>query len=74
MTNINKDISYLNLDNKIISILRDNSINKVFDLWILKRNDLKKIGLTDAMITQIIIKLELIGLDLGKKNNYHDEI
>ena len=45
-----------NIDNNIIN-----------DLWKLNRHELKQLGLTDQQINQIIIRLQLIGLDLNKK-------
>ena len=42
-------------------------INKSNDLWCLNRKKLKEYGVVDADIKQIIIKLQLIGLDLNKK-------
>lgn len=37
------------------------------EIWILKRKDLKDIGLTDKEIKSIVISLQLEGLDLNKK-------
>lgn len=66
---LDQDISYLNLNPKIINILKDNDILSVYDLWIQNRKNLKKINLNDQEIKEIIIKLELHGIDLNKKNN-----
>lgn len=64
---LNKKVEVTNLNNKIIKILKDNNINTVYDLWNLARKDLKKMGLNDADINTVIIKLQLMGLDLNKK-------
>lgn len=64
---LDKVIEELNLDKKIIDILKENNINLIKDIWILKRQDLKQINLSDSDINQITIKLQLYGLDLNKK-------
>ena len=64
---LNSDINVLGLDNKIIEKLRDNKVNLVNELWVLGRKDLKDLSLSDAEINQIIIKLQLNGVDLNKK-------
>lgn len=66
---LDQDISYLNLNPKIINILKGNDILSVYDLWIQNRKNLKKINLNDQEIKEIIIKLELHGIDLNKKTN-----
>ena len=52
---LDQDISYLNLNPKIINILKDNDILSVYDLWIQNRKNLKKINLNDQDIKEIII-------------------
>ena len=64
---LEKEIEELNLDSKITKILKENNIIFIKDVWILKRQDLKKMSLTDSDITQVSIKLQLYGLDLNKK-------
>ena len=64
---LDEDISYLKLNAKIIDILKSHNILKIHDLWILNRKTLKSFDLTDSDIKQIIIKLELLGIDLNKK-------
>ena len=64
---LDKDISYLKLNNDINNIFKDNNILKIEDLWIKNRTYLRSLGLSDNEIKQIIIKLELIGLDLNKR-------
>lgn len=66
---LDKDITYLNLSTNISCILKDNNINKVSDLWINSRKNLKNMGMNDSEIKEIIIKLELNGLDLNKRVN-----
>ena len=66
---LNKEINYLNLNPRIITILNNNDIIKVQDLWVQNRKKLKSFSLTDPEIKEIIIKLELHGMDLNKKTN-----
>lgn len=68
---LNQDISRLDLESSLIVKLKDNNINTIHDLWRLKRTDLKKIGLNDNEINQIMIKLQLQGIDLNKKIYKH---
>ena len=62
-----KPITNLGINNEIITKLTIHNIINIKDLWQLKRNDLKKIGLTDNEIKHIIIKLQLHSIDLNKK-------
>lgn len=64
---LDSNLSYLEVESSIINLLNKNSIYLIGDLWKLNRNELKQIGLTDQQINQIIIRLQLIGLDLNKK-------
>ena len=60
-------VSTLKLDKKLINKLISKDIMIINDLWKLKRKDLKNLGFSDREIKDIIISLELNGLDLGKK-------
>ena len=64
---LEKSIEELALDSKVLKILKDNNISTIEDIWVLKRKDLKDMGIKDSDITQITIKLQLYGLDLNKK-------
>ena len=64
---VESDIDILELDNDVINLLRDKGINTVGLLWTQTRKSLKTLGLKDSDIKQIIIKLQLLGLDLNKK-------
>ena len=64
---LEKDISVLELNSSIEKFLRANEINYIKDIWILKRKDLKNLGLKDSDINTIVVKLQLFGLDLNKK-------
>ena len=64
---LEKNIEELGLTTKINRVLIDNDINIIEDIWCLKRKDLRAFSLSDSDITQIVIKLQLYGLDLNKK-------
>lgn len=65
--NLKKDIKILDLDRECLTILKDNRINLIEDLWLLTKKDLKMFGINDKDIIYISIKLQLLGLDLNKK-------
>ena len=64
---LDKDLSYLKLDSKVIEVLNSNNIYLVSDLWPLTRKDLKSYKISDKDIHNIIVKLQLNGLDLNKR-------
>lgn len=64
---LDEEIKVLDLDKEVVDILINNEIKTVNDLWCLNRKKLKELGVKDADIKQVIIKLQLIGLDLNKK-------
>ena len=66
-SNIEKSISVLDLEKETKDILKNNNISKIEDLWVLNRKKLKEMGVSDTEIKQIVIKLQLLGLDLNKK-------
>lgn len=65
--NLKKDIKILDLDRECLTILKDNSINLIEDLWLLTKKELKILGISDKDIKYISIKLQLLSLDLNKK-------
>ena len=67
MSSVNDNIDKLELSSKITNKLKENNINIINDLWILKRKQLKDLGFTDTEIKSIIISLQLQGIDLNKK-------
>ena len=64
---LNSDISILGLDNSLLDKLRINELNMVNEVWSLDRKELKSLKLSDSEINQIIIKLQLNGVDLNKR-------
>lgn len=66
-SNVEKSISVLDLDKETNNLLKKNNILKVEDIWVLNRKKLKELGLSDNEIKQVVIKLQLLGLDLNKK-------
>lgn len=67
MLSVEENINNLNLQTNIIKKLNSKNINKINEIWILKRKDLKELGFSDPEIKSIIIALQLEGLDLNKK-------
>ncbi len=65
--NLNDDIELLNIDESIIKILKKHNVLIVEQLWNLKRNDLKEMGLESPEIKHIKIKLQLHSLDINRK-------
>lgn len=64
---LKKNIEILNLDGSIIKKLKENNINIIEELWVINRHKLKDMNFKDNEINQIIIKLQLIGIDLNHK-------
>lgn len=64
---LDKDIDNLNLDKSVIERLKKNQIYTIKDIWVLTRKDLKKMGFNDHDLYQIIVNLQLMGVDLNKK-------
>ncbi len=64
---LDNDINYLKINPNVIDILKNNNINVVRDLWGLTRKDLKAFNISDKDIHNIIVKLQLNGLDLNKR-------
>ena len=66
-----RTISSLSLSKELINKLKDKDkdkeLNYIEDVWVLKRIDLKNMGFSNDEINDIIISLQLIGLDLNKK-------
>lgn len=62
-----KKIEEIDVDKTVYQKLKNNNICLIKDLWGLKRKDLKNYNLNDSEVNQIIIKMQLIGLDLNKK-------
>jgi len=67
MNSLEDIIEKLNLSKNINKILKDNNILYIKDLWILNRKQLKSMNLKDNEIKDIIISLQLQGLDLNKR-------
>lgn len=60
-------INNLSLSKDLILKLNENNIKYIEEIWVLKRSELKSRGFTNEEIKNIIISLQLIGLDLNKK-------
>ena len=64
---LDNKIEILNVDIDTKKKLEINNIKYIKDLWILKRKDLKEFNFTDREINNIVVKLQLNGLDLNGK-------
>ncbi len=62
------DISTLHLEKKIKNKLKENYIDTILDLCNHSRMELGEVGITNSEVNDIIVCLQLIGLDL-KKNH-----
>lgn len=65
--NLEDNINSLNLKKDIENKLKLHEIKSLNELWQSSRNDLRKCDLSNRDISEIIIKLQLLGLDLNKK-------
>lgn len=66
---LEKQIEELQLNAEINKILKKNKINKVKQLTNKTKTQLKEIGLLGYQISEIEIKLQLIGYDFKEKKN-----
>ena len=64
---LDKNIDFLDINEKTINKLNLMNINTVNDLWPLNRKTLKEYNLSDKEIKAISIQLQLNGLDLNKR-------
>ena len=64
---IEDNINSLNLNEDIVQKLNKHEIYCIKELWESTRTDLRNYELTNKDISEIIIKLQLLGLDLNKK-------
>ena len=62
-----KNISELSLKKEIIDKLNEKEVFLIKDLCSLRRRFLKEYGFSNNEINDIIITLQLVGLDLNKK-------
>ncbi len=60
-------IEALKIDEEIVKVLKKHNILTVEQLWNMKRNDLKKMGLESPEIKHIKIKMQLHSLDINRK-------
>ncbi len=64
---IEDKIEKLMISTKLKEKLSLSKIKTIKELWQLKRKDLKNLTFTDQEINELIIALQLEGLDLNKK-------
>ena len=65
--NVKVEVSEVDFPNNIKDKMDINNIKILEQIWELKRSDLKKMGFSNNEINEIIVKLQLYGLDLNKK-------
>ena len=67
---IEDKIEKLMISTKLKEKLSLSKIKTIKDLWQLKRKDLKNLTFTDQEINELIIALQLEGLDLNREEDY----
>lgn len=76
--NLYKDIKTLKINTKAENQLKENNINNIFELCHYSRIELAEIGIKNDDINNIMVKLQLIGLNLktnhALRNNLVDNI
>ena len=65
---LEKEISVLKMDNKLKKVLKEKEIDTIFKLCNYSRLELNSVGFTNNEINEMIVSLQLVGLDL-KKNH-----
>lgn len=65
---LDKSVLELELTEKVSKLLLNNNIITIRDLWIQTKSTIKKMGLDDSELKDLSIKLQLLGLDFGKKS------
>lgn len=64
---IKNDLIYIDIDKNIINRLNKMGINTIEELCKTNRKTLNKYGFNTKQINHMIIKLQLVGLDLSRK-------
>lgn len=64
---LDKEIRFLQINEVLIEKLEKNNVYLIRDLWQKNRKELVEYDLSQQDIHGIIVKLQLLGLDLGKK-------
>lgn len=65
--NVKVEVSEIDFPNNIKEKMISNNIKILEQIWELSRSDLKKMGFSNNEVNEIIVKLQLYGLDLNKK-------
>jgi hypothetical protein len=64
---LDENIQKLDIENNVIETLNSNEIFKIKDLWPLTREELKEMGFSDQGVKNIVVHLQLKGMDLNRK-------
>ena len=74
---LESNITELKLKKDINKILQENNIEKVYDVCTYSRLELVNLGLSSSQVNDVIVSLQLLGLDLkrnrSKKNTLLDK-
>lgn len=63
-----KDVTTLKINSKIANQLKQNNINNIYELCHYSRMELGELGITNTDINNIMVQLQLMGLNL--KSNH----
>lgn len=66
--NLYKDITTLKINSKLVNQLKQNNINSIYELCHYSRIELGKLGIPNTDINNIMVQLQLMGLNL--KSNH----
>lgn len=66
---LEKEVSTLKINKKIVAELKEKEIKTIYDLCMLSRVDLKNLGIDNYAINEIIVALQLLGLDLKRNQS-----
>lgn len=68
-SDLEKDIKTLKINKKIEKILKENKIITINDLCLKSRMELRELGIENNFINDILVKLQLIGLNLKQNHS-----
>lgn len=66
---LNKNVTELKINKSIKEILLNNNINSIYNICTYSRMELTEIGLNNVQVNDIIVALQLLGLDLKRNRS-----
>lgn len=66
---LSKSITDLRLNKGIKEVLISNNVNSIYDVCTYSRMELIEIGLNNIQVNDIIVELQLLGLDLKRNRS-----